>query len=43
MPERTDEGGIYEQVIERQYRGRDPREGEEAPADGEVREEIWQQ
>lgn len=32
MPERAHEGGIYEEVIERQNRGRDAREGEEASA-----------
>jgi hypothetical protein len=32
MPERADEGGIYEEVIERQYRGHDARESEEASA-----------
>jgi hypothetical protein len=43
MPERAHEGGIYEEVIERQYRGRNAREGEKAPAYREAGEEVWQQ
>jgi hypothetical protein len=43
MPERADEGGIYEKVIERQNRGRNSRECEEAPAYRQAGEEVWQQ